>query len=160
MPFSVRSIAADRNACQHITLDALSRVIGPELITDVLTRCDAVERRRRKLSHAAVLLLLITVTLHANLSIDHVIKRAWRSLRLICPGTAPSAPSEPAFIARRHQLGSRPLAELFHTLCRPIATPRTRDAFRFGLRLVAIDGTKDPQTALGDLQLRLEAVVK
>lgn len=143
MPFSIRSIAADQHVCQSITLDALARVLPPDLITQVLVRCDAVEQRRRKLSHTAVVLVLISVALHAHLSIDYVLKRAWRSLRLICLGAAPEAPTEPAFIARRHLLGSRPLRELFHAVCRPVATSRTRDAFRFGLRLVAIDGTKE-----------------
>ena len=54
-----------------------------------------------------------------------------------------------AFIYRRYELGARPLAALFHDVCRPLATEDTPGAFRFGLRLMAIDGTIEdvPNTA-------------
>ena len=45
------------------------------------------------------------------------------------------------FSYRRYQLGPRPLANLFHRVCRPLATPTTTGAFLGGLRLMAIDGT-------------------
>ena len=40
----------------------------------------------------------------------------------------------------RYRLGARPVVALFHRLCRSLATAQTPGAFRFGLRLVAIDG--------------------
>lgn len=42
---------------------------------------------------------------------------------------------------RRYHFGAKPLVSLFHSVCNPFATPRTRGAFVFGLRLMAIDGT-------------------
>jgi hypothetical protein len=42
---------------------------------------------------------------------------------------------------RRYQLAARPLVALFHEVCQPLATETTPDAFLFGLRLMAIDGT-------------------
>jgi hypothetical protein len=38
-------------------------------------------------------------------------------------------------------MGARPLVNLFHRVCRPMATPETPGAFLFSLRLMAIDGT-------------------
>ena len=46
-----------------------------------------------------------------------------------------------AICQRRQQLGVAPMAALFRGVCRPLATTNTRDAFLFGLRLMAIDGT-------------------
>lgn len=41
----------------------------------------------------------------------------------------------------RYRLGAKPLERLFKQVCRPCATEETVGAFRFGKRLVAIDGT-------------------
>jgi hypothetical protein len=50
-------------------------------------------------------------------------------------------PNDSAIAYRRYQLGVRPVAALFHRICRPLASPQTPGAFLFGLRLMAIDGT-------------------
>jgi hypothetical protein len=64
-----------------------------------------------------------------------------RGLRIIWPDPSYRLPKASALAYRRYQLGARPLAALFRRLCRPMATPQTPGAFRFGLRLMAIDGT-------------------
>ncbi|MGQ0601084.1 MAG: IS4 family transposase [Anaerolineales bacterium] len=51
--------------------------------------------------------------------------------------------SASAFSQRRYQLGVRVLAVLFRRVCQPLATANTRGAFLFGLRLMALDGTKE-----------------
>jgi hypothetical protein len=40
-------------------------------------------------------------------------------------------------------LGAKVLERLFKAVCRPLATPDTRGAFAYGLRLVALDGSVD-----------------
>src|SRR3990170_2745614 len=47
-----------------------------------------------------------------------------------------------ALTQRRYQLGVRVLARLFRRVCQPLAQARTRGAFLFGLRLMALGGTK------------------
>src|SRR5260370_526014 len=42
---------------------------------------------------------------------------------------------------RRQQLGVAPLQGLFARCCRPLCTPETLGAYRFGKRLMALDGT-------------------
>jgi len=143
MPFRVRTISSDRKFCDVISLDLLARVIPPQLVDRVLTDHGAHQQRTRKLTQRAVVYLLIAVTLHGHLAIEQVIKRLWRSCALIWPSQPPTAPGRSAFSSRRDQLGVRPLAALFRLVCRPLATPTTKGAFRFGLRLVAIDGTKE-----------------
>ena len=46
-----------------------------------------------------------------------------------------------AICQRRQQLGVAPMVTLFRDVCHPLATPNTRDAYLFGLRLMAVDGT-------------------
>ncbi len=50
-------------------------------------------------------------------------------------------PAKSALTQARQRLGPRPLILLFRRLAGPAATPATPGAFRFGLRLTAIDGT-------------------
>jgi integrase len=62
-------------------------------------------------------------------------------LHLIWPDPDDAVPGASAFSYRRAQLGARPLVALFKQVCQPTATPQTRGAFLFGLRLMASDGT-------------------
>lgn len=48
-----------------------------------------------------------------------------------------------AISSARYRLGAKPLAVLFKHVCRPLATADTAGAFRFGWRLVALDGTTE-----------------
>src|SRR5260370_27932683 len=50
-------------------------------------------------------------------------------------------PSAGALCYQRGTLGIGVLRRLFRQVCRPLATPETPGAFRFGLRLMAIDST-------------------
>ncbi len=45
--------------------------------------------------------------------------------------------------ARRLRLGIVVMRHLFRQCCRPLASPETRGAFAFGLRLMAVDSTLD-----------------
>ena len=70
--------------------------------------------------------------------------------RNCCKGHASFHPDEKlepaspgAICQQRQQLGVAPLSALFHQVCCPLATQEHRDAFLFGLRLMAIDGTAE-----------------
>jgi hypothetical protein len=52
-------------------------------------------------------------------------------------------PTAAALVYRRRQLGTPVMRHLFQHVCHPMATEQTKGAFRFGLRLMAIDGTLD-----------------
>ena len=85
--------------------------------------------------------VIIAINLYAHLSIGPVMRKLARGLRFIWPAPNYRLPKASALTSRRYQLGARPLAALFRRLCRPMATPHTPGALRFGLRLMAIDGT-------------------
>jgi hypothetical protein len=85
--------------------------------------------------------VVIAMNLFAHLSIGHVMRKLARGLRFVWPDPSYRLPKASALTYRRYQLGARSMAALFRRLCRPLATPQTPGAFRFGRRLMAIDGT-------------------
>lgn len=77
------------------------------------------------------------------MSIGHVMQKMFRGLRLIWPDPDYDIVGDSAFSYRRYQMSPRVMARLFQKTCCPIATPETRGAFLFGLRIMAIDGSEE-----------------
>jgi hypothetical protein len=138
--FTIREIDAECKFSSALTVEALSRAIPPETITRVLEQEAAREERERKLTMPVVVWLVIGLHLYTTLSQGAVLAKLARGLRLIWPDPSICLPRDSAISYRRTLLGARPLVALFHQLCQPLATPQTRGAFLFGLRLMALDG--------------------
>jgi len=125
----------------QVTLEALHRVVPPETVREVLAEEGVVTRRIRKLCLPAVALWVIALTLFRDYSTAEVYEAMAEGLDLVWEGEGDPLPGASALSYRRKQLGAKPLARLFRRICRPLATPQTAGAFRFGLRLMAIDGS-------------------
>ena len=149
MGYTLRQVETERKFCQSLTVEALERAVPLETITSVLQQQGVQAQRERKLNMVVTVWVAIAMNLYAHLSIGQVIRKLVRGLRFVWPDATYRPPKANAFTYRRYQLGARPLAALFRQLCRPMATPQTPGAFRFGLRLMAIDGTVEdlPDTA-------------
>jgi hypothetical protein len=143
MPYSLRTIPAGGKFCRELTVDALARAIPQATVEAVLTDLGAQARRERKLSMPVVVWTLIAMNLYTQLAVQHVLRRVAQGLRYVWPDPAYRVPGKAALCYRRYQLGARPLAALFHRVCRPLATEATPGAYRFGLRLMALDGTRE-----------------
>jgi len=143
MGFTIRQIEAECKFSSALSVEALSRAIPPEAIAHVLQQQARLEERERKLTMAVVVWLLIALHLYTTLSIGAVLRKLARGLRFIWPDPSIRLPKDSAIAYRRNHLGARPIVALFHQVCQPMATPETRGAFVFGLRLMAIDGTSE-----------------
>ncbi len=141
MGYTLRQIEAEGKFCQFLTLNALERVVPLETIKTVLAQQNIRPQRERKLNLVVIVWVVLAMHLYAHLSIAHVMRKIAQGLRFIWPDPTYRLPKASALTYRRYQLGPRPMAALFHQLCVPMATPQTSGAFRFGLRLMAIDGT-------------------
>lgn len=141
MGFKIREMNAECKFSQALMVEALSRAIPPDTIRRVLQQTATGETRERKLTLPLVVWLVISLHLYTTLPISAVLVKLARGLRLLWPDPLIALPKDSALTYRRYQLGARPLAALFHQVCHPIATPQTRGAFLFGLRLMALDGT-------------------
>jgi hypothetical protein len=139
MPVSVRQMDRQCKIADYLTLPQLETILPPHMLQEVLTECEAWEQREKKLNMQAMTYLIIALALYPQCSIREV----WRRL---CEGLSSSTsqpdevPTAGALCQRRKQLGVTALRTLFTRCVRPVALPQTRSAFRFGLRLVAVDG--------------------
>jgi hypothetical protein len=143
MGYRLREIEAERNFCSTLSFDAFARVVPPELITAVLDAEQAQATRKRKLNMFVVIMLVIALHLYPDRAVGAVFQKLAQGLRFIWPDPDYEVPGDSALSYRRYQLGARPLVALFQQVCQPRATPATRGAFLFGLRLMAIDGAVD-----------------
>jgi hypothetical protein len=143
MGFTIREIDTECKFSSALTVEALSRAIPPATITHVLAQEGVGQARERKLTLAVVVWLVIALHLYPTVAISGVLRKLARGIRFIWPDPAIQIPGDSAIAYRRTQLGARPLVALFKQVCQPIATPQTRGAFLFGLRLMALDGTTE-----------------
>jgi hypothetical protein len=143
MGFTIREIDADCKFSQAMTVEALARAIPQRAIHGALTQHGSTATRERKLTLALTVWLVIALHLYPTVSIAGVLRKLARGLRFLWPDPSLPLPGDSALAYRRAQLGAPPVVTLFKQVCQPIATPQTRGAFRFGLRLMAIDGTTE-----------------
>jgi hypothetical protein len=144
MSLRIRHIAPDATPSSQVSLEALARILPETTIAEVLKECDATQRRTRKLPAAFVVLLCVAMNLYTNDCISHVFSRLLSRIRWMLADSrmAPHV-SKGALCQARYRLGPRPLVALFKSVCtKPLAEPETvPEAFLFGLRLMALDGT-------------------
>ncbi len=133
-------------------LAALADAVPPATLVAVVEDLGVREQRRRKLP--ADLLLALSVAMHLDplSSLETVLRRRVSGLRLLAPDPDAAVATRSAICQARARLGARPVVALCHRVCRPRATRATPGAFRFGLRLVALDGTVEhvPDTAANE----------
>lgn len=141
MGYRIREIEAERNFCQEMQVEMITRVLPVKDIEQMLAAEGVQTDRVRKLDLPATVLFLVGMNLYPYLSMGGVMRKIARGLRFIWSDTDYDVPGASALSYRRYQLGAPVLARLFQRICRPIATPETKGAFCFGLRVMAIDGT-------------------
>jgi hypothetical protein len=139
MSHSVRQMDPQCKIVDYLTLPQLETILAPQVIHEVLTDCEAWEQREKKLNMPTMIYVIIALALYRHWSTREVYRRLLQGLP-DGPREQDEVPTAGALCQRRKPLGVTPLRALFARLARPIALPQTRSAFRFGLRLVAVDG--------------------
>lgn len=124
-------------------LVALERALPPALLRRAVVSAGAVHARSWRLPADLVVALVIAFGFWSRESVSAVLAQLVDGLRARDPARWHDwrPPAKSALTEARQRLGVRPLRELFGRVVRPVATPETPGAFRFGLRLMAIDGT-------------------
>ena len=142
MSFTLRIIETPSKFSSQLSMQALAQVIPRWQIEAALTHERAWHERERKLSMVAVVLILIAMNLYRHHAIGHVMRKVSQGLRFIWPNPDYEVAKAHALSYRRYQLGAPPMVRLFKQIARPMAREETQGAFLFGLRLMALDGSK------------------
>ena len=85
MSYSLRQIAPESKFCHDLHLDVFDHIIPISVISEVLSRCDAWEKRERDLNMVAVISVIIAMGLLPSLSIPHVFQKMAQGLRYVWP---------------------------------------------------------------------------
>ena len=144
MGFTIREIDAECKFSQCLTVEALDRAM-PQHAIHARARPPRHRDRARPQTDAGAHRLAGHCA--APLSHRRPSPASCANSPAACASSGPipalPLPSDSALAYRRAQLGAPPIVTLFKQVCQPIATPQTRGAFLFGLRLMAIDGTTE-----------------
>jgi hypothetical protein len=128
--------------CQQVGLDVFEPIYPRQVICEQLSQHQAWEERERALNMLVLIYILLAAALWTRLSFPRVLEKLARPLHVLGLPLWVMRVADWAISSRRQQLGSAPLAGLFAQCCRPLCTPQTPGAYRFGRRLVAIDGSR------------------
>jgi Insertion element 4 transposase N-terminal/Transposase DDE domain len=140
---TIRQVVLDSKITHHVSLSMIESVIPPETVEQVLSECDAWEQREKKLNMRAIVYWLIALHVFATCSMPEVWRRLVDGWKAIWPSLWWDLPTAGALCQRRAQLGVTVMRTLFARCVHPLATAATKGAFRFNLRVVALDGTLD-----------------
>lgn len=134
--------ATDRRLSDLVSVGVLTRVFPPDLVDEVIAAAGRTEQRHRSLPARVMAYFSIGMALFSEGSYEDVLAQltdglAWAS------GWAEEfpLPSKSAIFQARQRLGSRPLADLFARVAKPLGAPGAAGSWVAGRRLVAVDGT-------------------
>lgn len=129
---------------RYRALAFLGRWLSPEVLRQVLPAPRGLgprrRRRTRKLNATTTLLLCVAMNLWRQEELSWVFRELVSGVRWLL-AAADTKITRGGVSRARYRLGAAPLEALFRLVCHPLATPETPGAFRFGRRLMAIDGT-------------------
>jgi hypothetical protein len=143
MACSIQQLTDDSKFSHALRFEVLEQLCPRELVSDLLSRGHAWGERERSLNQLLVVYYVIALSLFRRLNLAAVLAHLVRGLRWLWSHSSVHLPTAAALIYRRRQLGTPVMRQLFQRVCHPMATEQTTGAFRFGLRLMAIDGTLD-----------------
>jgi len=143
MQRSLRELRPTVHFTAEATLAALGQVLTLSRIEAVLARVGIGPGRKRKLSWALAVLLCIAMNVFTEEALEAVLAKLLQGPRFLRPADDRVRASASAISQRREHLGVRPMQALFREVCQPLATATTPEAFLWGFRLMAIDGTTE-----------------
>lgn len=143
MGYIIRQIAEDAKFVDEVRLEVLEQAIPYETVQAVVRDHNMERQRKRKLSAEMGLLLVVCMNLLSNLSLTQVMAKMAHGLRYIWPNPDIKLASKGAISQLRYELGVKPIVDLFHRVCKPMATEKTKGAFLGPWRLMGIDGSTE-----------------
>ena len=139
----IRQIESTAKISEEVRLAALEKAVPHETIQAVVRDHGLARKRNRKLSAEMGLMIIIAMNLFSQNSLTQVLRKILGGIRLLWSGTEFSPATKGAISQLRYEIGAIPMVDLYHRICRPMATEATPGAFWKGMRLMGIDGTDE-----------------
>ncbi len=143
MGYRIRQIEPETKFTELLSIETITRVVPLATIQAILPEYGGAGQRERRLPGWLTVLFCIGMNLLSELSMTGVMEHLMHGTRLIHAADEEAAPTSGAYSQARARLGAKVLERLFKAVCQPLATPATKGAFAYGLRLVALDGSID-----------------
>jgi hypothetical protein len=140
--------APNARLADQVALGVLTTTYPPDLVDRVLAQTGRTERRHRLLPARLMVYYVLALALFSGTGMVEVLRCLVEALREVGTWRHPTEPwrrwhlpAKSALVQARARLGPEPLAALFTTAARPLATPATLGAWYCTWRLMSIDGT-------------------
>lgn len=119
----------------RVGLGVLTRVVGPDLVDEVLAGTGRVEKRRRLLPARVVVYFVLALTLFFDDAYEEVMRKLVDGLRFLRSwDDGWQVPTSPALCKARARLGEEPVRELYRRVAVPLAGAGTPGAWLAGRR--------------------------
>jgi hypothetical protein len=139
----IRQIEGTAKISAEVRLAALEKAVPNEVIQAVVRDHHLQRQRNRKLSAEMGLMVVIAMHLFSQSSLVQVLWKIVQGVRLLWPGARFTPASKGAISQLRYEIGAKAMVDLYHRVCRPMATESTPGAFWKGKRLMGMDGTDE-----------------
>lgn len=126
----------------YISLGVVAKVFPRQVIQALLAENKKESVRQRDLPAHVVIYYVIALALYMQSSYREVLRCLLEGIEWLArPGRPVRVTGRSGISKARTRLGWEPLAQLYHTIVKPIAQPQTRGAWYRQWRLVTLDGS-------------------
>ena len=140
-----KRISLGNKLAEHLSVGVLAWQVPHARVLAALERTDRHSERRRELPAEVVMYLVIALALFHGAACREVLRHLMEGLAFLWRGSTALRVANKASIAgARIRLGEAPVRELYRQSARPLAVRGQPGAFRWGKRLVSIDGSTLP----------------
>lgn len=120
------------NILKYIPLKTVSKLLAAQNLCS---------QRQRRLPAESIIYLLVTMALHADVSIMENLRILLEPIRRLFNIKDFTMPVGSAIVKARRRLGSDIFHKIFEAICKPSASKNSKGCFWKNYRLVAVDGT-------------------
>ncbi len=129
------------NLLVALTCSSIFRYVPLRTVQQQLKELNLCSKRKRLLPAESIIYLLITMALHADVSILSNLRKMLAPIRLSLGAKDSLLPAKSAIVKARKRLGSLVFENIFKVICRPYGSLKLKGCYWKGYRMVAIDGT-------------------
>lgn len=126
---------------QEMSCASILKYIPLKIVSKQLASENLCSQRQRRLPAETIIYLLVTMALHADVSIMENLRILLEPIRRLFNIKDLTPPVGSAIVKARRRLGSNVFKKIFESVCKPSSSKNDKGCFWKNYRLVAVDGT-------------------